>query len=461
MKQTELAAPLLEQGINSVNFFNGRVLTAEDLRDQAAAGRQHDQRLGRAVGAGVFEGLTVDRGPDQRSLLVAEGMAVNRLGQTLALPGDVQVALVPEAEPAGAAPGPSFVECTPGPAVLAGTGVFLLVIAPASGSAGGAPKVPAGAAGVATECGPRYTVEGVRFGLVKVELDVLAPGSGHTSDQLATLLAGTAEADRSTLRNALAHAFLAAPALAGPYADPAAADQDQPARYGPLDELQAAGRLAACEVPLALMCWTDTGVSVVDTWAVRRRPHRQPHAPWWDVAVSDRRRTEGEARFLQFQEHLGWLTRPAVTAAELTAVRATDHFRFLPPAAVVPMVGLLPGEDPQARGFAYPRFLEGVTHRRGPGNQVPVHPSFLSAAALEALLRAAVGYPPVDLAGGEFLWLYVVTENRAATQAAQTPAPAPYGVLVSGHLPFLGDPRFDLARVDLATYGFGEVPIRI
>jgi hypothetical protein len=51
--------PILQGGIHQVNFFNGRLLTATDLRDEQAANRQQHRQLGQAAGSGVVYGLEV------------------------------------------------------------------------------------------------------------------------------------------------------------------------------------------------------------------------------------------------------------------------------------------------------------------------------------------------------------------------------------------------------------------
>ena len=59
MSYTELLEPILKGGIRSVNFFNGRLLSAEDLKQEQEANREGRARLGQAVGHGVAYGLEV------------------------------------------------------------------------------------------------------------------------------------------------------------------------------------------------------------------------------------------------------------------------------------------------------------------------------------------------------------------------------------------------------------------
>src|SRR4051812_48858375 len=87
-----LDAPLIpDNGLRHVNFFNGRLLTAGDLRSEQMAQRQAAHQLGRTLGVGVVEGLELQvltDGSDGRApvVSVAGGMAINALGQAIELP---------------------------------------------------------------------------------------------------------------------------------------------------------------------------------------------------------------------------------------------------------------------------------------------------------------------------------------------------------------------------------------
>jgi hypothetical protein len=81
-------------GLQHPNFFNGRILTATDLRDEQAAGLKRSRYLGQAVGTGVVHGLAVSAVNGQRDLQITAGLAVNPRGDGLALPGTTTVELV-------------------------------------------------------------------------------------------------------------------------------------------------------------------------------------------------------------------------------------------------------------------------------------------------------------------------------------------------------------------------------
>src|SRR5262249_50056447 len=100
MDVAQLLEPVLTGGIKDAHFFNGRILTADDLRTMQAAARQHNAQLGRAIGDGVAYGLEVTPAAGAAAsatsvvLHVNRGLALNRLGEQIALSAAVDVALV-------------------------------------------------------------------------------------------------------------------------------------------------------------------------------------------------------------------------------------------------------------------------------------------------------------------------------------------------------------------------------
>lgn len=85
----ELLEPMLRGGIRNTHFFNGRLLTAEDLRAEQQANRQQHRQLGLAIGAGVVEGFDVGLAPSGNAakpvLHISSGLALTRKGAALAL----------------------------------------------------------------------------------------------------------------------------------------------------------------------------------------------------------------------------------------------------------------------------------------------------------------------------------------------------------------------------------------
>src|SRR5215470_10306388 len=98
MPTATLNAPILNSGIRNTNFFNGRVLAAEDLTTLQTANAQQHHQLGQAVGTGVAWGLNVtladNTDPVHPVLHVSAGLALNGNGEAVALASDVDLALV-------------------------------------------------------------------------------------------------------------------------------------------------------------------------------------------------------------------------------------------------------------------------------------------------------------------------------------------------------------------------------
>ena len=147
MSPIDLLTPVFDGGIRSVNFFNGRLLSGEDLTQEKEANREGQRRLGRALGDGIVFGLEVSEtaGVSTRQapvVSVEAGLAVNRQGHTLELKNRVDVALVRPTSPGTAAPVATiFKDCQPlqPGGYVTGTGVYLLVLSPAIGGEGRAP----------------------------------------------------------------------------------------------------------------------------------------------------------------------------------------------------------------------------------------------------------------------------------------------------------------------------------
>jgi hypothetical protein len=424
MATRNLSDVILEGGIASVNFFNGRLLSGEDLTQEQSATRVARQRLGQALGDGIVGGLevapTLAQPPQTGPVLAVQpGQAINRLGETLVLTDRTEVALTPPPDPLTASSAGTFGPCQPllGGVYLVGTGVYVLVLSPGSCPYGRLPV--SGLGNVAPTCNTRYTVQGVQFRLLELPL---------SSDELS---------DSTRLRNLVAYKCFGIAdddLLTGfannPFGPPVTA-------YGLMDTLRAAGTLTDRDVPLAVVAWTEQdGITFVDAWSVRRRVTARAATVPWGLALADRRRSEAEAMFLQFQDHLEQLRLGAPNPETLSALQ---YFRYLPP------VGLLPLAGGGAPGFTYPVFFYQRAYRS---------PVFMEGAGLECLIHTALDYPPIDLAGSEMVFLYLVRENldpRAARGGAQPPS---YLVFTSGHVPFRGQglARFDVARFDYSNY---------
>jgi hypothetical protein len=430
MSSVGLLQPILGGGLRTTNFFNGRLLSAEDLTSEQASNQQARARLARAIGDGIVFGLEVRPSASSTasvpSVTVQSGLAINRLGHVLALDvpeTGVDVTLV-RPSPVGATQLPTsapFSDCLPPrPGVyVAGTLVYLLVLTPAAGAEGRLPV--SGVANIPPTCNTRFSVEGVQFRLLQVDV---------RPEDLA---------DTARSRNLAAHACFGTgdPKLQALRSDPFGGSGPA-AGYGLLDELRDRGDLTDCDVPLGLLHWTaDVGIDFVDMWAARRRLVRRGVTEQWPLVLDDRRAADAEATFLQFQAHLADLRashpRPPVVAAG-------DVFRYLPPVGVLPVSGV--GAPPS---FDYATFFGPPVVYRGP--------AFIEGARVEPLMREALMYAPIDLQSNPSIWLYRVRENAPLPTAAEAaPAPAPFIIFTSGHVPFQGQTRFDEARWDYGIF---------
>jgi hypothetical protein len=114
----QLQQPLLSGGLRSINFFNGRLLSAEDLSQDQVANKQAHQYLGQALGEGVACGLEVQETPGVSTrqapvVSVAAGLAVNRLGQALFLAAATDIVLVRPPSPGSGPVTALFADCAP------------------------------------------------------------------------------------------------------------------------------------------------------------------------------------------------------------------------------------------------------------------------------------------------------------------------------------------------------------
>lgn len=411
-------APITD-GVRTVNFFNGRLLAAEDLRREQDANRTLRDRLGLAVGDGIVSGLWVSvpagGDPAQPVLAVAAGIAVSRAGTALRLPADTTVSLAQRGTtPAPATPARDFAACSglADDAPFTASGVYLLTIAPSSAPVGRAPV--SGLGNETAACNTDASAEGVEFHVIHIALDaVLLADAAHLRNRVAHLMFGTADPAATRLER-------------DPFGTP-------PGPSGLLDQLRPAC-LSDDEVPLACVLWTaGVGIRYVDCWSVRRRIVRPSPDPDWPEVTGDTRLAIGEAMFLQFQEHAAEL-RAAVPPENVTA---DDYFRYLPAA------GMLPISSGSFRGYDYSSFFRNLPFR-GPVIVEPAH--------LEELIRQSFGFPPIEVARREAVWLYEIRDNLQPSPVATTPPPQAYVVFSTGHLPYRGDARFDLAYWNYANY---------
>lgn len=346
MASIELQMPVLESGMRSVNFFNGRLLSGEDLSNEQNSNRAEHRLLGTAVGTGIVSGLEVTRARADAqhtatapTVTINAGVAINRLGQTLVLSAQTDLLLddLPATGTlAGFTDAPSFPPSRPGSPPPIDGGAYLLMLSPVREREGFV--LGSNVSGSSRAYNASYYVDTVAFRLLPLGLDI---------DLLN---------DPEHLRNTIA--YLCFGFVSG---------STQPFQFNPFGSLlRSVGlldtyrpqRLTDSDVPLAVVYLTaNEGLRFIDQWSVRRRvlsaTTSQFLDPWEDL-LSVQRLGEAEAMFLQFQHQLMEMyTAASATSSPLpptsppagdgtapTAtqkISATQFLRYLPPAGYLPV----------------------------------------------------------------------------------------------------------------------------
>lgn len=409
-----LQQTILDGGIRAVNFFNGRLLTGEDLSREQTARREADRRLGLAFGDGIAWGLEVnpiENHPLGTAVTINAGLAINRKGQTLYLPNALDVLLSDRSAPK-VAPTRSFADCGLKSGVVATRpGIYLLTLAPDEADEGHAMSQSLDEGNV--RCNSDALVEAVQIRMLPLAMELDEP----------------ARNDSDRLRNAVAWQCFGLDNMANFLIDPLRMPSQMPE---PLEKL--AGKVyTECDVPLAVVHIT-TKIEFVDLWSVRRRPTPRGCTGAFAYPVEERRRAEGEAMSLQFQNQLATMT---AASGDVRNLVARGKFVQLPAAGLLPMPG-----DSAGDAAAIASFFAGCTVRG---------PAFIEGARLEELLRDSYSYPPITPNSGELIWLYWVRENRQAIDSGRDPKPRACLVFTSGHMPYQADARFDVAKWDYAN----------
>jgi len=433
-----LLTPILDGGIANTHFFNGRLLTADALRDEQDAQRHQHEALGRAVGSGIVSGLNVS--PSVLAVTgnvvhVDGGLAINRKGQPLTVPDSgLELTLLTSTDATLPEAG-LFANCaTPTTdTVDLPLNAYLLVLSPASGYQGKAPMHGLNDQGTINGCGSRYEVAGIQFRLVGLDVDEFEGISEATREQINELLASDDDnsARLAQLQNLLAHLCFGTEEVSKFAVDPFTQINGESnfLKYGAADSLG----LDECDVPLALLHITSRGIRFVDNWAVRRRVTPEPLSPLWPLSTGKRRLAENEAVFLQFQAQMSQI----IQTGSADGISAQNYFRYLPAA------GLLPMRESGFAGIDVETFF----------NDIPMQPDFfaLEGAQMIPLLKAAQQYPPIDLSLRQTLWLYRVRENVRSEKGQ------PYVLFTSGEIIPLVDERYDVNRWDHFYFrGFNE-----
>jgi hypothetical protein len=419
MAVQQLSTLVTTSALRSPNFFNGRLLTGEDLSAEHRANQQGRDLLGQAIGDGVVDGLELEVAATSTSvtpvITVKRGLAINRAGHPLVLTDDLELSLVarPDATttPSSSGAAGTFGNCQPPQAgvYVSGAGVYLLVLAPASGTEGRAQI--SGLGNADATCNTRSMLDGVQFRLVQLPLGATDLNDArHVRNRVAHRCFGTSD-KRFT-------GFVVAP-----FVTPAT-------EYGLLDDLRGAA-LTDCDVPLGLIYWTaQAGIVFIDVWSVRRRTTRKATTSHWPLLIGDRRASEQEAVFLQFQAHLAWLL---VSVSNVNLAQALDYFDYLPPIGVLPLASAS-----KIVGFNASVFFAGITVRQ---------PAYITGAQVGPLVSDALRYSPIDMHHNPAVLLYQVHENSDPKAGAQ-----PYLIFTSVDVPFIGVSRYDISSWNYGTY---------
>ncbi len=409
--QIKLQEPVINGSLRATNFFNGRLVTGSDMLREQTARREADRRIGKAAGEGIVYGLKVEKDAAAGSnpvVNVSRGLGVNRCGQTIYLSEDTSVNLL---ERFGTIEQQSklFGDCQPlvEGTYTAGYGLYLLVLSPAESVEGSAPTNGLGNAFAA--CNTDVVLETVRFRLLAID--------PFLSDL---------PADGKFLRNHVAYKCFGLPETQDFFKNPF---DNSLETYGLMDKMREK-TLADSDLPLAIVHWTSAELRFVEMWAVRRRMTRFTDDDTWTHLVSDRRLSETEAMMFQFADQIEEML---LRENSPQTIEADDHFRYLPPAGILPLK--IPGAS--RKGFDPAFFFGG----RGSTDIVS-----MDGDRLRPLLREALSHEPIDLLSAEKIQFYFVRENLQALAAGQNVQKIL--VFARHSLPYFGVARFDEAEFE-------------
>lgn len=410
----KLQQPITNGSLRVTNFFNGRLVTADDMTREQIARREAVNRIGWAVGDGIVEGLLVKEEQNDKNdpiVNISAGTAVNKCGQVLYLPQDASVNLL---QRLGTIEQQSnvFTSCQPLAVgtYMAGFGLYLLVLSPIVTKEGSAPT--GGLKNAFAVCNSDVVLEAVQFRLLPIDI----------------FLANEVLPNRNMLRNYIAHKCFGTDEIQGIFQNPLGYKQKL---YGLIDAMREKN-LSKNDVPLAVINWTSNGLEFVEMWAVRRRLAKSNGEDWTQL-IDDRRLSETEAMIKQFADHIE-SSEPEIN--DYREAKAIDFFQYLPPVGMLPLATSISKNGFNLENFFGDKRLEEI--------------AMLEGEKLQPLLREALSHEPIDLNSDEKIQVYLITENFLAAQAKQIKQITV--VFAKRSLPYFGTARFDFAGWDLSRF---------
>jgi hypothetical protein len=386
----------------------------------------------------------------QQVVHVAAGLAINLNGDLLQLASGTDVALTaaPSTTPANSG---LFTVCQPPQTQLSNPGVYVFTVLPASGYQGQAPVVQLGSSGVAQTCTSQYATAGVQFRLLHLTLDSSSPLQASLISlacQIQWQLSNNASAASvapqiSQLRNGLAYASFGTEQVNQYAANPLdfLSGASSVASYGLLDQARTAKLLTDCEVPLALIYWTTSGIQFVDMWAARRRLTQEAISRNVPLLDGDRRVSEAEAMFLQFEDQMQALLSDPNGPGTIIADK---YFFYVPPAGMVPVTGNGITAVTSSAGLA------GFDPATFFGTHASRDIATTNGNLLRALFHDALYAEPVQLINTGEIQLYLVWENLQAVNAGGS---GPLAIVyASPALTYRGIARFGTAKWSLSRF---------
>lgn len=352
-------------GLQETHYFDGRLLNADTFKADQDAVQIRIDWLGQATGYGVIEGLMVRKmQTSETQLSISRGLGLNYAGRVIRLPSDMSLNLtkstpIPVITPiqtqqkSSTFTGVSLLQqqqaIANGSAAVSTIGiipegVYLLTVLPVSQFEGQAPmrsSTGGVSSGVnnAPGCGSKWEVAGVQFKAIQLDTSDLSSLFAHVPDIKLD--------DKGVLRqNLLAH-WCYGTLIVRDFGIHPFGFTD---RYSPLDPNTGLVQdLSADDLPLAAFHWDGSKITFVDCWIARRRvvhpdatagTNSFQQAGSWKAIMDDQRVADNQARFRQFQDQLDSIVaagnKPG-SGTDLTQVKVTDGFTFLPPVGFLPI----------------------------------------------------------------------------------------------------------------------------